>query len=138
MSAGAQDHARISLLAKSTTITARLAFVKEDLHTLGHVDPQEPVQISDECSQRSQDDRFHDSMVGQVFSTKGRHLEVELDHESAVQTLWFRVSYRSVRCAQLTHAEETDQEISRYFKVMPVPIVCDLEQDEFAGTKWVH
>ena len=49
------------------------------------------------------------------------HLEIVLDDRSSIEA-----------------AENTDQEVKDDFKIVPVPIVRNLEQDQLARSEWVH
>ena len=60
-------------------VSAAFAFSKQEGHHLGHVDPQESVQVTNDGRDDSERDGLGDSVRGKVFATERRDLKVELD-----------------------------------------------------------
>lgn len=74
-------------LANVVYIPCPFTFAKENGHALRHVDPQEPIGVSNQSCERSKNDCFSHSVFRQVFLPKSSHLDVELDHQCTIQTL---------------------------------------------------
>lgn len=108
-------------LAKPVNITAPFTLFEQDLQALCHVHSEKSIQITNNGGQNGKKDRFIDPVSCQVFSSESGDLEIEFDDKFTVET-----------------AENADQDIEWNFKVVPVSIVGDLEQDEFASPEWIH
>ena len=81
-------------------------------------------------------------MGSKVSASERSDLEIKLDNESAVQALvkWNISADKSsiVTANEFTHPEYPDQNVKRNFKVVPIPVIRDLKQDELACPKGVH
>ncbi len=86
-----------SALAQPIIVPAALALLEQDLEALGHVNPQEAVEVADDGRERRERDGLGDAVRGEVFAPERGDLEVELDHKGAVDAL--RVARRDVSFA---------------------------------------
>lgn len=74
-------------LAEVVVVSSSLTLLEQDLETLGHVDAEVLVEVSDEGGDPGEDDCLGDPVGGEVLAAEGGDLHVVLDHERSVQTL---------------------------------------------------
>lgn len=80
-------------------------------------------------------------MILQELSPERSDLEVELDHQSAVETLQ---AFTSIHIDEEgsdggeTDPKSTDDDEENYLKEVPVSIVGDLEKHKFSRSEGVH
>lgn len=81
------DGQRGHALAEVVVVAAALALLEQDRHALGHVDPEEVVEVRHERGRAREDDSLGDAVARQVFAPERGDLQVVLDDERAVQSL---------------------------------------------------
>lgn len=108
-------------IAELVIVVAHFAFLEQNLHALGHVDPQEHVRVADDSRGDRERDGFRDGVVCQVLFAEDLHFEIPLYDESAVEA-----------------AEDADEEVGQDLKEVPAAVVFDLEHDELPGAEGVH
>lgn len=78
-------------LAKIIVISTTFALSKKHIQRLGHVYPQELVEVANESCQASKNDCFIDAIRCQMFASESLDLEIELDDKGPIQTLWIGI-----------------------------------------------
>jgi hypothetical protein len=66
--------ANLDLLAKTVIISTSFAFLEQDLKTLGHIDPEEAVEIANHGGQDGQSYSLVDAMSCEMLSSEGCYL----------------------------------------------------------------
>ena len=102
-------------------VLVALTLLKQYLHTLSHINPQEHVGVANHAGDDSESDSFCDGVCRKVLLAKYLHLEVPLDDESAVET-----------------TKDTNDDIEEGFEKVPRAVVGDVEHDELTGPERVH
>lgn len=75
-------------LAQVLIIASSLALPEQNVKHLVHIQPQEPVRERHGGGKDGESDGFGEGVVGEVLAAEGGDLEVVLDDEGAVETLW--------------------------------------------------
>ena len=71
-----------------------------------------------------------------MLPAKGRDLQVETDDESAIKSLaLFEPDITQVWWA---HPEDTYYDVGRNLEIMPISIIRNLKQDQFASAEGIH
>lgn len=113
-------------------VSSSFTFLEQNLHALSHVYSQESIEVADHGGDDRKRDGLRDTMLTEVLSSECSNLQVEFDDERSVKALL-------VSCiARGAYTEDADENVGRNFKVMPVSIVRDLKQDQFASSERVH
>jgi hypothetical protein len=111
----------VDLLAEPVVIVAPLAFQKQNLHALRHVDSKEHVWVAHNGRRAREDHGLEDWVFGQIFLSEALDAEMPFNHKGTVQA------------AEDAECDEEDD-----FEEVPRSIVPHLEHDQLAGSKGVH
>lgn len=108
-------------LADLVIIMGSFTFSEENLHALGHIDPQEHIWVTNNGSDKSQNRCFPDWVLREILLTEGLDAQVPFDYKRTVEP-----------------TKNTKDDVKDDFKEVPVTVILDLEHDQLTGSERIH
>ena len=90
------------VLAQVVIVSATFTFSEEDKKAFGHIHAKELIPISNYGSECCEKDSLRDTMISKELAPERGNLKVEFDHQSTVETLYFRQVIQDKRDKGLT------------------------------------